>query len=43
MEKAEQAYDLNKLAELKYGKMVQLEQKLKERRRSSPKQEACAF
>lgn len=30
MEKAEQAYDLNKLAELKYGKMVQLEQKLKE-------------
>jgi ATP-dependent Clp protease ATP-binding subunit ClpB len=30
MEKAEQAYDLNLLAELKYGKMVQLEQKLKE-------------
>jgi ATP-dependent Clp protease ATP-binding subunit ClpB len=30
MEKAEQAYDLNKLAELKYGKMVQLEQKLKD-------------
>ena len=30
MEKAEQAYDLNKLAELKYGKMVQLEQKLKQ-------------
>ena len=30
MEKAEQAYDLNRLAELKYGKMVHLEQKLKE-------------
>ena len=30
MEKAEQAYDLNKLAELKYGKLAELEQQLKE-------------
>ncbi|MEW5919917.1 MAG: ATP-dependent chaperone ClpB [Bacillota bacterium] len=28
MEKAEQEYDLNRLAELRYGKMTQLEQKL---------------
>jgi ATP-dependent Clp protease ATP-binding subunit ClpB len=30
MEKAEQTYDLNLLAELKYGKMVKLEQNLRE-------------
>ena len=29
MDKAERSYDLNKLAELRYGKMPQLEQKLK--------------
>ena len=30
MDKAEQAYDLNRLAELKYGKMSRLEQQLRE-------------
>lgn len=30
MEKAEKAYDLNLLAELKYGRMIELEKKLKE-------------
>jgi len=31
MDKAEQAYDLNRLAELKYGKMSRLEQQLREK------------
>ncbi len=31
MEKAEQAYDLNKLAELKYGRLSRLEQQLREK------------
>ena len=31
IEQAERAYELNRLAELKYGKMTQLEQKLKEK------------
>ena len=39
IERAERAYDLNKVAELKYGRLVELEKKLAERKRTSAPRE----
>lgn len=47
IERAEQAYDLNKAAELKYGKLPDLQRKLEEeentRRRKSRETACCAI
>lgn len=42
MEKAEQNYDLNRLAELKYGKMAQLNEQLKEEEEKLQQQHSSA-